>query len=206
VYARYEETSDRIHLAAPHLGNPVICPTMSQCVDYAPLWKDYEFFTAADPAELRRLLVELRFAGQDTVWLHMSATDPLYVNTFPDAKPVWPHHMTIFNAGKLYKTQWRVLELVINRSDSLWSGILETEASRLIAEHHMDEALRVQREAVIVAPNSAQAHSNLALILASLGDMEGACDEATIATQLNPNLTEPRRILEMLRSQTTNAP
>lgn len=206
VYARSTEMADRFRFGTPRLGTPIICPTMSQCADLAPLWADHEFFTAASPRELRQLLIEMRFAKVDTVWLHLTARDSLYVQAFPDAKPVWPHEMTVFRAGTLYKTQWRIYELVMNRSDSLWAQILETEAGRLMTNSQPESALRLEREAVAVAPGSAPVHNNLALILAALGDTSQARDEASIALQLNPDLREPRRILEMLHSPIAGAP
>ena len=206
VYARATETADRIRLGAAHLGTPLICPTMSQCADLAPLWPDHEFFTAANPSELRQLLIELRDAKVDTVWLHVDAFDSLYIQTFPNAKPVRPYHMTVLRAGTLYKTTWRIYELVMNREDSLWAGILEREAGRFVIERRLDRALHFQREAVAVAPGSAQVHNNLALILAAVGDTTGAREEAGTAVKLNPDLREPRRLLDMLQSPTSSAP
>jgi len=206
VYARSSEIADRIRYCKSYLGTPAICPTTSESADLAALWKDHEFFGTADAEELRQLLIEFRFEKLDTAWLCLKANDPLYTETLPAAKPAWPHRMTVFRAGKLYKTQWRVLELVMNRSDSLWAGILEGEAGRLMVTRRPEAALRLQREAVAVAPASAQSHNNLALILAALGDTIAACDEAETALQLKPGLTESRRLLEMLQSPLPSAP
>ncbi|HEY3296809.1 MAG TPA: hypothetical protein VGL38_15365 [bacterium] len=206
VQARYAEISDRIRFGGPKLGTPIICPTMSQCADLAPLWPEHEFFTAANPTELRQLLIELRGAHVDTVWLHLGATDPLYVQTFPDAKPVWPYRMTLLRPGTLYKTTWRIYELVMNRGDSLWAGLYEAEAGRFTQERQLDAALKMEREAVAIAPGSAQCHNNLALILAARGDISAARDEATIALQLAPDLKESRRLLDMLQSPSQSSP
>jgi hypothetical protein len=206
VYARNAEIAERVRLLESKLGNPVICPTMSQCADLAPLWDDREFFTAATPRELKQLLIELRFQQVDTVWLHLDAFDPLYVEAFPEGKPAWPYRMTVLRAGTFYKTPWRVYELVMNRKDSLWAGVLEAEAGQLMLAKKPEAALRLEREAVDVTPGSAQCHHNLALILAQLGQTEEARAEAQIALDLNSSLAEPKRLLDMLDGRTQSAP
>ena len=198
VYARARETSERARLIEPHLGTPVVCTTMSLCADLAPLWPHREFFTAADPRELRRLLIELRFAGIDTVWLHLEAHDDLYPRSFPGGKPVAVHRLTVTQTRSLYRTFWRTYELVMNRGDSLWAGVLENEAGRLLYDHRPEAALRLQSEAIKLAPDSAAGHSNLALIYAALGQTRKAREEAMRALSLDPSLEEPRRLLEQL--------
>ena len=198
VYARARETSERVRLIAPHLGTPAVCPTMSLCADLAPLWPQHEFFTAADPRELRQLLIEFRFAGIDTVWLHLDAQDDLYPRSFPGGKPVAVHRMTVTQARSLYRTFWRTYELTMNRGDSLWAPILESEAGRLLWDHRPENALRLQTEAIRLASHSASGHSNLALIYAALGESLQARGEAVLALSLDPSLEEPRRLLERL--------
>jgi hypothetical protein len=198
IYARARETAIRNQIVETKSGSPIICPTMSQCMDLAPLWNNREFFTAYNPRELRQLLIELRFTGVDTVWLHLDARDSLYVLTFPTARPVWPHHMTLIKAHSLYTTWWRLMELVINRNDSLWAGILEGEAGQLLLEGHPEAALRLEREAVTVTPEVASVHSDLALILSQLGQTGEAREEANRALGFNADLEAPRRLLEML--------
>jgi tetratricopeptide (TPR) repeat protein len=205
VYARSREVSDRAALLESKMGNPVICPTMSQCVDLASLWRRREFFTAANTRELKQLLIELRFQKTDTVWLHLTADDSLYLDAFPDGKPVCSQRVTEIRAGSLYQTHWRVYELAMNREDSLWAGILEQEAGRLL-EKQPEEALRLEQEAVNVSPGSAQTHHNLAVILAQTGRMDEARREAQRAAELNPELVQPRRLLEILDAQTPAGP
>ena len=206
VYARARELADRQQRVEAKLGGVVICPTMSQCVDLAPLWKGREFFTAANPRELRQLLMQFREQGVDTCWLHLEAHDRLYVDAFPDAKPVWPHRMTVLNAGSLYKTQWRVYELVVNAQDSAWTGILQAEAGALLREDSTDRALRFQREVVTLAPSSAQAHHNLALILSRAGMINEARTEVGRALELDSTLREARQLEAALLSQSGSTP
>jgi tetratricopeptide (TPR) repeat protein len=198
VYARAGETATRTELVAAKTGSLVICPTMSQCVDLAPLWPSREFFSAGTPRELKQLLIAMRFAGVDTVWLHTDAQDSLYLHTFPDAQPVRPLSMTLFEARSLYTTRWRLFTLLLNREDSVWAGVLEGEAGQQLLENHPEAALRLEQEAVRVAPGTAALHNNLALILARLGRNEDARSEAERALELNPALDAPRRLLEML--------
>jgi tetratricopeptide (TPR) repeat protein len=200
VYARTRETSERARLIAPHLGTPVVCTTMSLCADLAPLWPHREFFTAADPRELRQLLIELRFAGVDTVYLHLDAHDDLYPRSFPGGKPAAVQSMTVTQARSLYRTFWRTYELAMNCGDSLWAVVLENEAGRLLWDHRPDDALRLQNEALKLTPNSAAGHGNLALIYAALGQTLQARGEAVQALSLDPSLEEPRRLLEQLSS------
>jgi hypothetical protein len=206
VYARSREISDRNRLLETKLGSPVICPTMSQCADLAPLWSGREFFTAATPRELKQLLIDFRFARVDTVWLHLDAFDPLYVQAFPKAKPVWPYRMTVIQAGSLYKTPWRVYELVMNRADSGWVEVLENEAGQLMLANKPEQALRLEEDAVTLAPQAAKVHHNLALILAGLGRRDDARREAEAAMALDPSLAEPRRLLDMLDGRTGSVP
>jgi hypothetical protein len=206
VRSRAEELSIHVRNAARSLGSPVICPTVSQCVDLAPLWKDCEFFVASRPRELEQLLIELRFAGVDTVWMHLEAHDSLYVKTFPTGKPVTPVKMNIIQARSLYRTWWRIYELAMNRKDSRWAGILESEAGELMLESQPAKALRLQRVAVSVAPHSAESNSNLALFLAQVGKNDEARAEARAALDLDPNLKEPVRLLEILSNSPSTSP
>ena len=201
VYARDKELADRHQRLESKLGAVVLCPNMSQCVDLAPFWKGREFFTTAAPRELRQLLIEFREQGLDTCWLHLKALDPLYVKSFPQALPVWPHRMTVFQAGTLYKTQWRVYELVMNRQDTTWSEVLQAEAGALLREGKAGSALTLQREAAELTPGSASAHHNLALILADLGEMNEARAEAARALDLDSTLTEASRLWEDLKAE-----
>ncbi|RPH96433.1 tetratricopeptide repeat protein [candidate division KSB1 bacterium] len=205
-YARQRECSDHVRLIESKLGSPVMCPTTSQCADLASLWKGREFFTAGNPRELRQLLIEMRFAGVDTVWLHLGARDPLYIQTFPEAKPVRPHRMSVIQAGNVYRTMWRVYELVMNRADTLWAEVLEKEAGSLLLENRPEDALKFQMEAVTLLPMSAERHHNLALIYAQSGKREEARKEAIQACELNPALAEPVRLLELLSSPIKAAP
>jgi hypothetical protein len=198
VHARNQEIAIRCRLTAPKMRTPVICPTMSQCADLAPLWHGREFFTAANPQELRDLLTELRAARVDTIWLHTDARDPLYEQTFPQGTPVTPLHITFLQAKTLYTTQWRLLELAMNRGDSAWAPLLESQAGRSLREGNLAEALQLQREVINLAPKSAQAHHNLALLLWQNGQPEEAEIEAHCALQLNPSQDQTRELLTRL--------
>jgi len=110
------------------------------------------------------------------------------------------HSMTVTQARSLYRTFWRTYELAMNRGDSLWAGVLENEAGRLLWDHRPDDALRLQNEALKLTPNSAAGHGNLALIYAALGQTLQARGEAVQALSLDPSLEEPRRLLEQLSS------
>jgi hypothetical protein len=206
VYARMSETSDRVRLAKPHLGTPAICPNMSQCVDFAPLWGDHEFFTTISPTELRQLLIQFRSQGLDTVWLHLDAFDTLYVKTFPDAKPVKPVSMTVLRAGSVYQTLWRIYALALNRTDTTWAAVLELEAGRLYRAREPFKALAVQRQAVAASPHSAQVRSNLALVLMMLKEDREARLQADTALQFDSTLMEPQKILEILESRSEDEP
>jgi tetratricopeptide (TPR) repeat protein len=206
VYARSREISDRIEQTAPRLGPIVICRNQHQCADLAPLWKGREFFTAKDPRELKQLLIELRFAGVDTAWLHTESGFGLSKAAFPEDRPVRTVHTEPVEAGRLFKTTWDVSELALNRGDSLWAGILQNEAGLLMLDGSTREAIRLQREAVAVAPTSAPCHHNLALLLSQDGQYEEARIEAETALDLDPGLTEPRRLLELLATPPESAP
>jgi tetratricopeptide (TPR) repeat protein len=179
---------------------------MSQCVELAPLWHGAEFFMASSPRELRQLLIEMRFANVDTVWLHLEAHDSLYITAFPAGKPVTPIQMDVIQTRSFYKTWWRIYELVMNRKDSRWAGILESEAGALMRDHQAENALRLQREAVEIAPHSAESRSNLALILAEVGRRDEARAEARAALEMDSTLTEPVRLLELLSAPAATAP
>lgn len=206
VQARMRETGDRVALARAHLGTPVICPTTSQCADFAALWDGREFFTAATPRELRRLLGEFYFAGVDTVWLHAGANDPLLDQTISAESPVTAVRTTFLQAKSLYTTHWRIWVLAMNRGDVKWAQWLETAAGEWMLEGQAEDARRFQQEAVRIAPDSAATRHNLALILAGLGKTEDARKEAEAALQLNPDLEPTRRLLEMLPENSAAAP
>ena len=194
AYARNRELADRHERLEKKVGDVVICPTMSQCVDLAPLWEDREFFTAVNERELKQLLIEFRRINVDTCWLHLEAHDPMYVKTFPDARPVRPYRMTVVQAGSIYKTQWRVYELAMNAQDTLWAAILQAEAGTLLSEDNAERALALQEEAVDLVSRSAQAHHNLALVLMRLGRTNEARAEAARALEIDPELREAQNL------------
>ncbi|MDD5087953.1 MAG: hypothetical protein PHI18_04025 [bacterium] len=206
VQARMRETGDRVALARAHLGTPVICPTTSQCADLAALWEGREFFTASTPRELRQLLGEFRFASLDTVWLHTGANDSLLTETLSASAPVTTARKTFLQAKSLYTTWWLIHTLAMNRDDPKWAEMLETAAGEWMLEGRKEDALRFQREAVRIAPDSAATRHNLALILAELGRTEEARAEAEAARALNPDLEPTRRLLEMLQENSATAP
>lgn len=206
VWARTRETAEHVRLVEPYLKSPVICPTMSLCTDLAPLWPGREFFTARNPRELQRLFIELRSMGVDTVWLHLDAKDPLYVQAFPEAKPVYPYRMTVSQARALYRTFWRTFELVINPRDTLWADVLQKEAGRLLIDNRPEDALKLQLEAVDLTPNAAQRHHNLALIYHAMGNVLDARQETEFALSLDSSLQEARRFLAILSAPDANVP
>jgi hypothetical protein len=200
VYARAQEVSDRVRLAEPVLGKVVICPTTSQCADLAPLWPKREFFTAATGRELRQLLLDMRAVGVDTVWIHASAGDLFVRAAFPDGKPLILSRATHVQARSLYTTAWRIYEFAVNANDTLWAQVLETEAGNLFAEGKAGSALRWQREAVLLTPQSAARHHNLALILWGNGENAAARAEAETTLNLDSSLTKSRRLVAILDS------
>ena len=206
VTVRRLETARRNTQAEQRLGTVVVCRNQHQCADLAPLWPGREFFTAADPNALRRLLIDFRATRRDTVWLHLDAGDSLYVATFPAGKPVWPHRMTLYEAHVPYRSVWRIYELVMNRGDTLWAPLLEAEAGSEMLAGRGEKALSLQREAVALTPASAQSHHNLALILAGLGRTEEARAEVERALMINPDLTAARRLEELLSAPPATAP
>jgi hypothetical protein len=206
VWARTKETAERVRLVEPYLGSVVICPTMSLCTDLAPLWPGRSFFTTADPRELRQLLIALRAADVDTVWLHLDVKDPLYVKAFPDAKPVRPSLMVVTQGRSLYRTFWRTYVLPLNRADSSWADVLQTEAGRLLLDDRPDDALRMQEAAIRLMPDSARGYSNLALIYSALGRTEAARAAAMTSLSADSSLAEPKRLLEILSSPSAKSP
>jgi tetratricopeptide (TPR) repeat protein len=199
VYARANEMDQRLKLAEPRLGSIVACATASQCADLAPLWDEREFFVASSPRELKQFLIEMRAQEIDTVWLHLDAFDSMYVLAFPGTQPlVRPYRMTVIQATGLYTTWWRIYELVLNRKDPQWGAVLEEEAGYLVGDGRMESALNLQIQATELQPDSARSHSNLAVLYSHLGQREEAEREARLAIELNPNLQEPRRLLEIL--------
>jgi tetratricopeptide (TPR) repeat protein len=206
VYARADEMEQRVRSVDAKAGNVIVCATRSQCVDLAELWNGREFFAAGTPRELKQFLIEMRAQNVDTVWLHLDAYDSLYIKTFPETKPVWPYRMTVIQSGHLYKTWWRIYELVINRNDKTWGSVLEDEAGYSAGEERFQDALTLQKEVVQLWPDSAKSHSNLAVLYAQLNRRDDAIASAQTAIELNPALTEPRRLLEALTDSSAKVP
>jgi tetratricopeptide (TPR) repeat protein len=198
VWARYVETSEHIARTEQRVGSPVVCSTRAQCADFAPLWKQSEFFTASTPSELRSLLVQFYEQDLDSVWLHLDAFDSLYVITFPESKPVWPHKMTIVNAGSAYKTMWRLYQLAMNREASEWSPLLEEQAARYMQDGEFTRALWLQKRALALSPDRAEAESNLGLIQARLKRYGEAREAVERALLLNPTLEQAQELLRQI--------
>jgi tetratricopeptide (TPR) repeat protein len=108
--------------------------------------------------------------------------------------------MTVFTARAPFRSVWRIYELVMNRTDTLWAPLLEAEAGRRLLQKLPAAALPLQRDAVALTPLSAQSHHNLALILAALGQTSEARAEVRRALELNPALDASRCLEEMLTS------
>lgn len=207
VWARMDEQADHIHrLRELSVGTPVVCPTMSQCVDLAPLWPGREFFTAADFRERRQLFIELRFAGVDTVWLHTGIADPLHEKSLPGATLYTDTRTDTFTVGSIYRTAWRVRQIALNRSDPRWATELEAEAGQLMIAGENLRALRLQQAAVAANPASASAHHNLALLYARLGQKEEARAATRHALELDSTLEQPRQLLNLLNADSAGAP
>lgn len=198
VHARYVETSEHITRIAPHAGSPMITTTRAQAIDLYPLWQEHEFFTASTPEELKRLLVEFYMQKQDSAWLHLEATDSLFIQTFPENKPVWPHRMTVINSGNLWRTQWRLYQLVMNRADPEWIPLLEAEAARAMRAGDNRRALFLQDDALVLNPARAESHSNLALLLARLNKRDEAQRAVARALELDSTLVAARELARQL--------
>jgi hypothetical protein len=198
AYARNEELAQCNRGAAAQLGSIVVCSSQPQCADLAPLWKDREFFTASDPRKIRQLLIEFRRIGLDTCWLHLGTHDRIFTEAFPASTPVQLESDTVIGGGCIYKRQWRIEELLLNRADTSWAQVLQSEAGVLLKERRTEEALRLQREAVESSPESAQTHHNLALIYSALNQGEKALAEVQRALELDSSLTVARRLQEDL--------
>ena len=82
--------------------------------------------------------------------------------------------------------------------------LLEAEAGKTALAGRAEEALRLQQEAVALAPLSAPGHHNLALLLAGLGRAEEARAEVRRALEINPELAAARRLEELLAAPACN--
>jgi len=200
VYARYTESWQHIDRLEGHTGSPLITTTRAHAADLAPLWKNSEFFVASTPEELKALLVEFYLQRQDSAWLHLPIGDSLFIQTFPDNKPVWPHRMTIVNSGNLYKTQWRLYQLVMNRADPAWVPLLEDAAGRAMLSGKHKLALFLQDDVVTLTPERAASYSNFALILARAGKLDEARTAVTHALELDSTLTAAQELARQLAS------
>jgi len=200
VYARYVETTDHVKLLTPQGGTPMITTTRAQAIDLAPKWQDYEFFTVSTPQELKNLLVEFYQLRQDSAWLHLPSSDSLFIQTFPDNRPVWPHKMSIFNFGSLCKSQWRLYQLVMNRADPAWIPLLEGAADRAMQRGEMKRALFLQDDVLRIDPSRAKAHSNMAVIHAQMGKTFEAKAAAMRALELDSTLSQARELLHRLEA------
>ncbi len=205
VYARYTETAQHVQRITPHAGSPLITTTRAQAIDLYPLWKQHEFFTASTSEELKQILVEFYAMRRDSAWLHLDAMDSLMVLTFPDNRPVWPHRMTIVNSGNLYRTQWRLYQLVMNRADPTWIPLLEAEAARAMQQGDNRRALFLQDDALVLDMSRAEAHSNLGLLLARMGKHDDARRAVTRALALDSTLSQARELLHQLDSVPVDA-
>lgn len=142
---------------------------------------------------------------RDSAWLHLDAMDSLMVLTFPDNRPVWPHRMTIVNSGNLYRTQWRLYQLVMNRADPTWIPLLEAEAARAMQQGDNRRALFLQDDALVLDMSRAEAHSNLGLLLARMGKHDDARRAVMRALALDSTLSQARELLHQLDSAPVDA-
>ncbi|MCB9367345.1 MAG: hypothetical protein H6506_01525 [Calditrichaeota bacterium] len=198
AFARLSETQQHAERLEQYSGNPMIATTRALAIDLYPLWDKIEFFSASTGDELKQILVEFYTQRRDSAWLHLEATDSLYVQTFPQNKPVWPHKMAIVNAGNLYRTQWRLYQLVMNRGDRAWIPLLEAEAARLMQTGETKRALFVQEDALALDTSRAEAHSNLGLLLARMGKTEEARAAVARALAMDSTLSQAAELSRQL--------
>lgn len=203
VYSRYVETTQHITRLEPYNGTPMITTTRAQAIDLPPLWNIDEFFVASSPAELKNLMSEFYLLGQDTVWLHLTTADSLLIKTFPENKPVWARQMIIINSGSFYRTQWRVYQLVMNRGDANWIPLLEEAAEKAMLRGDDRRALFFQEDVVNLDTTRAEAHSNMALLLARMGKRYEAKSAALRALELDSTQAQTRELFRQLEADSS---
>jgi hypothetical protein len=123
---RAAETASHVRLLEPRTGSPLLIAPPELGFEVAPLWNQREVYGVHDQADLFGAASAFRHSGVDTFYLLLEAHDPLYVQTFPNAKPVWPNQMTVTNGGVLHPSQLRLYKLVTNPTDSLWQTLGES--------------------------------------------------------------------------------
>lgn len=203
VASRYAESTEHEIRLRPQIGSPVITTTRAQAIDLAGLWDEHEFFVASNSDELKSLLVEFYQMRLDSVWLHLMSSDSLLLKTFPDNKPVWPHRMTIVNCGNLYRSQWRMYQIVMNRSDPEWIPLLEQGSAKAVQSGDNMRALFLQDDILRIAPNRAETHSNMGLILARMGKTLDAKLAVERALKLDSTLIQSKALLRRLEAGET---
>ncbi|MBK6764832.1 MAG: tetratricopeptide repeat protein [bacterium] len=201
VYGRYVETTQHTSRLLAHAGTPLVMTTRRQAIDLHSTWDRYEFFTASTSGALKSLLVEFYLMQRDSVWLHLDVTDSLLVKTFAENKPVWPHRMTVINCGNLWRQQWRLYRLVMNRSSTDWIPLLEQAAGHTMEAGDNKRALFMQEAALSLNPGRAEAHSNLALLLARLGKYAEAERAVGRALEVDSTLAPALELARQLRQR-----
>lgn len=194
VQARYTESTEHVTRLETHAGSPMITTTRAQAIDLASMWGETEFFVASTPDELKNLLIEFYEMRLDSAWLHLMSADSLLIHTFPENKPVWPHRMTVINCGNLYKSQWRMYQLVMNRADPAWIPLLEGASGQAMNSGDFKRALFLQDDVLRIDPNRAIAHSKLGLILAGMGKSYDAKKAVERALELDSTLSQAREL------------
>ncbi|MCC6475769.1 tetratricopeptide repeat protein [bacterium] len=106
--------------------------------------------------------------------------------------------MTIINAGSWYKTMWRLYQLAMNRSAVEWAPLLEEQAARYMADGEHTRALHLQARALELAPDRAEAESNLGLILARLKRYGEAREAVERALLLDPTLAQAQELSKQI--------
>lgn len=204
VYARMVESRDHEERLLPHIGTPLVTTSRSQAIDLAGLWDNTEFFVASSGDELKSLFVQFYELRLDSVWLHLMSSDSLLIKTFPNNKPVWPHKMTLVNCGNLYRSQWRLYQIVMNRADPEWIPLLEKEAGRATQAGDNKRALFLQNDIVRLNPNRAEAHHNMAVALARLGKNYDALKAVERALEIDSTLRPAQALRDRLQAAEAN--
>lgn len=203
AHARMVESSEHNERLIAHIGKPLITTTRAQAVDLAGLWDETEFFVASNGEELKSLLVEFYEMRLDSVWLHLMSSDSLMLKTFPNNRPVWPHRMTLLNCGSLYQSQWRLYQIVMNRADPEWIPLLEQAAGRATQAGDFKRALFLQNDVLRLNPARAEAHHNLAIVLARMDKKYDALKAVQQALSLDSTLTQAKSLLRRLEADSS---